>query len=986
MYSKIIVSLFVFTAYINTAFASNAENYLSTGRAQLFDGTLDGIRNAYQTFENGINDSGCSDCQASRELKFFHALSRTAMLAVTDNGGTIDSALELMEKFGIDISGQFWAPYFRPATIEFTEKKNQHGYYQIPDNAPDVNDLREISEENFIPEIDAIIEELDSISDSAGNRFSFYLTSDELRIFHAPDYEFENPLEPVEVDYGEVLMLKGILTFIKAQLEYKAAYDLYISPNAKLYKKYYGGNLKISDDILSAHPDFLKVLPTLSDSNDGKEALAQIKQEYIDGINFYLEAVEYIRSEEDEQEDDFFYIAFEDEFIADEIEKKLTVFRDSIVNDTAAELPFETTKTFGVYDSASTYIGQLRLIFNETGIEGDDGRLSFINEEIAPTPWHVDWFGITATKFIEIELDYYENYEWRQGYIEGFLSEDGNDIVEATFEYWGNVSGTLNNLTADLESIEVENKQIDLNPIFGSLRYPNPVNPRDLLPEFDQWNYILPGTMGSGLGNDATLGGVLPQTTQEDWRQELDLQPSGLINLDHKIWQPIYLDGFLDDWHPNQIIMNDPSGDAIEDGDIEELQPVSGTDIKTVYMATDRNLLYGAIETYDDFQFDNYYCFNIFMTYVPQDTSASYTLKFVINRYGDGSVIGEIYYLDSFYDWKEWQWFGEFQAVCGQNCIEFIIWKGLIPDHLPGRFIIIESEGSDQYGNHNSEENYTNIRIGELGSISGTIEYDGFTAEPIFIQAYTDVEDPEDSIVAVTMITEPGHYTLQGVPMGWQGYVRAFTPLFGFENPFALGAFDIENARSLSMMYDDLQNINLEIKYPAELKTNIPLNGHLNWETMKPDWFYFDAVEGKEYWVEIFTNDSPGLEMTLYDRNAQDEMEFYWEWICPVSGRYYVKVENSYYAPFAGNYELTLSSNAECPISDIANSEWPGVKDCRVDFYDLAVLVSNWLDECAYPYWCEKADFDQSGRTDFSDFNILADEWMTDFEFKLDRI
>jgi len=43
--------------------------------------------------------------------------------------------------------------------------------------------------------------------------------------------------------------------------------------------------------------------------------------------------------------------------------------------------------------------------------------------------------------------------------------------------------------------------------------------------------------------------------------------------------------------------------------------------------------------------------------------------------------------------------------------------------------------------------------------------------DPIFIPAYTDPEDPDGSIVASTMITEPGHYTLDGIGLGWRGYV-----------------------------------------------------------------------------------------------------------------------------------------------------------------------------------------------------------------------
>ncbi|MHC4499839.1 MAG: LamG domain-containing protein [Planctomycetota bacterium] len=46
---------------------------------------------------------------------------------------------------------------------------------------------------------------------------------------------------------------------------------------------------------------------------------------------------------------------------------------------------------------------------------------------------------------------------------------------------------------------------------------------------------------------------------------------------------------------------------------------------------------------------------------------------------------------------------------------------------------------------------------------------------------------------------------------------------------------------------------------------------------------------------------------------------------------------------------------------------------------DLAILVSYWLDEtCAEPNWCEGADLNRSGSTDFYDYNILARYWCGD--------
>ncbi|MCJ7791349.1 MAG: hypothetical protein MUP49_02900, partial [Dehalococcoidia bacterium] len=102
---------------------------------------------------------------------------------------------------------------------------------------------------------------------------------------------------------------------------------------------------------------------------------------------------------------------------------------------------------------------------------------------------------------------------------EATFSEDGNSFSNGTFEYWGFASGDINNLSGQLVQTEVWDVNINLNPIFGGTpRYPSPVNPRDLLPQFfNEENVPIAGTFGHGLGNDATLGGILPDMTQENW-------------------------------------------------------------------------------------------------------------------------------------------------------------------------------------------------------------------------------------------------------------------------------------------------------------------------------------------------------------------------------------------------------------------------------------------------------------------------------------
>lgn len=59
---------------------------------------------------------------------------------------------------------------------------------------------------------------------------------------------------------------------------------------------------------------------------------------------------------------------------------------------------------------------------------------------------------------------------------------------------------------------------LNLNPFFGNGK--GPYNLRDFLPEFNNSNKPINGTMGHGLGNDPTLGGIFPEFSQSDWGLE----------------------------------------------------------------------------------------------------------------------------------------------------------------------------------------------------------------------------------------------------------------------------------------------------------------------------------------------------------------------------------------------------------------------------------------------------------------------------------
>jgi hypothetical protein len=274
------------------------------------------------------------------------------------------------------------------------------------------------------------------------------------------------------------------------------------------------------------------------------------------------------------------------------------------------------------------------------------------------------------------------------------------------------------------------------------------------------------------------------------------------------------------------------------------------------------------------------------------------------------------------------------------------------------------------------------MRIGNLGSISGDVSYDGYCGDPIFVQAYTNPYEPSSSIVATTMIAEPGPYTLDGIGMGWQGYVRAFTPSLSLENPFAGVAFEIAEAVPVYLMFSLLEGLDFELIYPPLLEDDVWVAGTLE-AVADIDWYYFDAVAGGTYTIDLSRGTATDARLELCDRDGStDLVELQpWQtqqivWYCNASGRYYIQVSYGYEDDEQGTYQVKMSTDVNCPAADIADPQWPGVKDCKVDVYDLSAMMSRWLDGCSYPFWCDGADLDQSDSVDFKDFAVLAESWL----------
>ena len=1162
------------------AYATTADEYVASGRLHLFDGSLSGIREGYDIFNTGINDPACPDCASSRELIFFHALSRMAMWAVRNDGAPADSALELADQNGFHLTGDMLSE------IEFSSdwKINRRDAYDLPvDLETIILNIAVSLGTDGLTEINAVLAELDGITETPENRFQIFLTPEETHAFADP----ESPMltYDLEVDYTDVLMLKGILSAVKAGIHMLSAYDLNVVNKEEIIQKWYGDCFSINNDLLLPNPQFLNVLPA-----DGAATLAQARQAWIEAIAYYQSAMDSMEQENipedtDPQDDELFYIGKEDRTQNQKITDLLAQLLDSLQNDHAQSYAYQSTRTYDVQctDCDKQTVGQLELdldIFEQPeygtltmtrciGVpatwEVDDVEMygndisaslwylcsdpaynyhqnsylsyapsvlftppqcqgnSTYTVEVLPDcmfseigiaqgwqadeqmwaytlPFEFPFFGTTYTQiyvspngFIDFtgsEPSYYDDMQsrlriepfgcelrtdlaggdiyidqsepnrviirwaahyystdypynfavvlysngsirfdygyvnwylypyigisngnwnstiyvtdsnWRDGYLSGTIDPNDN-INDLQLSFWGQPQVSVDGLTAVPQETQTQTFLLDLNPLLGSTpRYPQPLNPRDILPQFNPWNRPAPSTFGHGLGDDPTLGGILPEMTQFDWNLMFNSQPTA-----HLDWQEIpswqlTMDGWPYFWLDTQLVFEDPLGDVEwDDEDIEIYPP--GVDIAAFYMGYDWDYLQGEILC-DKMPENGYYVYDVILSYCPTQPEVPGSLRVHI-VYGDGIYAELQIYGDSpeyYYtagtttasqgEYSDWYSVGSVEVMVGQfpddNRICFRVPFAVIPTGINGRYISLNSFWRDweDWDYMGEDINETQIQIGPTRTLSGTVSYNGCIGAPIYIQAFVDLENPDESIVASTMIAEPNTYQLQNIPLGWQGYVRAFTPLFGL-NLTDLDAITIESVVEAYLRYPPLTNVNLVLENPPVLQQDVWMDGQLDEVSKRTGVLAFDAVEGAEYCFYLQPSSETYFAFSLHGRNGTEDiyetasysgstMSFCWT--CPVSGRYYLKVENWDWYTDSAYYQIRYTSSVTCPSADISGPEWAGVRDCYVNFSDFALLADHWLQICDEPYWCDDSDYDKTHQVDADDLEQLIEEWL----------
>ena len=171
-----------------------------------------------------------------------------------------------------------------------------------------------------------------------------------------------------------------------------------------------------------------------------------------------------------------------------------------------------------------------------------------------------------------------------------------------------------------------------------------------------------------------------------------------------------------------------------------------------------------------------YYQYTVTLSYTPLNETENDSLQFVITGQ-DGSLTGQLnQYITSEYGYTYSNYICDIPVLQNDNFIIFNCSFYDLPSNISGRYVTVNSAWStDPWWFPNiADENPTHIQVGMTGAISGTVDFPGYLGGPIFVQAVSDLDDPDESIVAYTVLDGPGEYTLENIGLGFEGYVRAF--------------------------------------------------------------------------------------------------------------------------------------------------------------------------------------------------------------------
>lgn len=406
----------------STALALTADDYVIAGRRCLFERTVSGLAQAKDILEAGISDTACSSCSGDRELMFLSAVAKATLLLIEHSETLgVDGFLSLAEQFGIPLAA---IAFYEAPTGRVCE--SQSNSLWLP--GTDAQTIRQTLCDHVLDELGEAVARLDAIADSP-DPFIVYLAPNETGL--AGD---------LEIDYGDVLALKGLLLAYRALLAGQLVGELEAEVNELVVDCNAAALLLGVDAPALAVPlqgpsegvPLPMEGPLSGTLNDGTAILNRAREDACQAVDCYLEAVDYIAGEDsppgtDPQEDEFVYID-------PDADSRLDAFRQTLMTLGPASfehgLVRETTETYEVYDTEATRLGRLTLVLSYPHLEGRTGRMILMDGSVL----EVDWFGTLEEGQVAVSLLTTDGA--LEGWLEGTVESDRNVICGGVLDLW----------------------------------------------------------------------------------------------------------------------------------------------------------------------------------------------------------------------------------------------------------------------------------------------------------------------------------------------------------------------------------------------------------------------------------------------------------------------------------------------------------------------------------------------------------------------
>jgi len=564
------------------------DDLIATGKTQLFKKTVPSALTAYQTFLGAYNDASYAGATAQQKIQIrgYLAFTRILDLLFRNDGGTMDTVTKLLAQYGVKRTGDTLE------TLEFHPVFNKDEKLIIPAAAPSGEAIRAFLAGPFLTAVNASIADMDEVINQCG--------AGEGVVIIEKNYISATETLNVEVDAGDYYLYRAALKALKAWALIVSAYNLEVGvqeivglANADLL------NFK---GLLDRYPNLLKLLTAGgTPAYNGAGKLAEARTAFQGAIADYLVASNKIHNYGPATPGAKKLFTIETPDLQRE-----QFFRYGILNKVEASLssgtPFEYVRDWETWVFTSTSPESFNKVtvnlkeMKSKGVFSLSGGYFFNDfsnmwglNDIRYALVQGSDFILRFNVYVNSGGWYYNTAEFR-GTIAG-TTMSGTYRTGLSSQSWEEMTyrGTFTAVRTAYDDSTRE--RINPNAILGNGTTAPGL--RDLLPEFTEYGWGNPkiGTMGHGLGNDATLNGLLPDFTQNRWAKDFQgfLQYSGQTGAIPVVSSgAIVVDGLVGDWTGISPVYNNTVGD--DDND-------PGRNISQVYLAQDGLYLYLRMDT-----------------------------------------------------------------------------------------------------------------------------------------------------------------------------------------------------------------------------------------------------------------------------------------------------------------------------------------------------------------------------------------------------